>query len=274
MPSVRIDELEIFYRLTGNGPDVVLVHGWCSSGRMWKDLVERLSHRYRFISPDLPGFGRSAKPENGWYSVSGYTEMIRAFVDKLHIRPLAMVGHSMGGAIAIKAAYQWPDMFERLALVCPAVTGRLNFSMDIFLVSGVGRTLMTLSQRIWPLAFLGVMSEYVSPRHLGNRAVRRIIEDLEQSDWNASYQSLYSMTQTDLSPLLPHIAHPTLIISGARDLTLPPEDARRAAAALPNAELHVFENSHHQPLDEEPDRFTRVFEAFMERPVGVAVVER
>src|SRR5687767_13072087 len=100
----------------GEGPAVVLVHGITSSSRTWRAVLDGLSERHTVIAPDLLGHGRSGKPR-GDYSLGAYASGIRDLLAVLGISSATVVGHSLGGGIAMQFAYQFPDRLERLVLV-------------------------------------------------------------------------------------------------------------------------------------------------------------
>src|SRR5262245_24121570 len=115
---------DLYYECTGNGPDVLLIHGWASSGRMWKRLVHDLSHALRFWSLDLIGFGSSTiSPDALGLSIEQHTATVIDFCEQKNIRPKVVMGHSMGGMIALKLALIRPDLVGSLVLASPAVTG-------------------------------------------------------------------------------------------------------------------------------------------------------
>jgi pimeloyl-ACP methyl ester carboxylesterase len=106
----------VTYHLMGEGPAVVLVHGITSSSRTWHSVMPALAERYTVIAPDLLGHGRSAKPR-GDYSLGAYASGVRDLLAVLGIERVTVVGHSLGGGIAMQFAYQFPEWLERLVLV-------------------------------------------------------------------------------------------------------------------------------------------------------------
>src|SRR5260221_13191994 len=141
------------YRVCGSGPDVLLVHGWISSGRMWERLMRHLAPDYRVWAIDLLGFGDSRNADSAHaLSIDNHVELVVAFCQALGIAPYAVIGHSMGGAIAVTFALEHPELIDKLVLVSPVVTGRFGGLRDHFLGSSVGRVLLDISQHLWPLA--------------------------------------------------------------------------------------------------------------------------
>src|SRR5438045_1003542 len=100
MKFTHINGLKTAYYTGGTGKrDVLLLHGWASSGRMWLHTMWALRHEYRLWALDLPGFGDSQAPPTDWYTVERYTDHVAAFCEAMGICPYASIGHSMGGRI-------------------------------------------------------------------------------------------------------------------------------------------------------------------------------
>src|SRR4051812_29921812 len=106
----------VSYRRAGWGPVIVLVHGITGSSDTWQDVIEPLAEKYTVVAPDLLGHGASAKPR-GDYSLGAYASGIRDLLGALGHDRGTIVGHSLGGGVAMQMAYQFPERCERLVLV-------------------------------------------------------------------------------------------------------------------------------------------------------------
>lgn len=264
MKFATINDLKTAYYASGSGRrDVLLLHGWASSGRMWLRSMWALRRDYRLWAPDLPGFGDSDIPSVDWCSVERYSDHIAALCEALNIQPYAVIGHSMGARLAFDLARRYPALVERVVAVSPALTGRLGFNLDIFLLGPFGRALKRVSRHVWPVATATVMSQYWAPRYLTSEAVQRTTADLRRATWEASIGSLRVMVREDYTPYLAEVQQPTLLMAGERDFTVPPADSHRAARLLPDARLVMLEDIHHQPTDECPDLFLEAVRAFL-----------
>src|SRR4051794_29923234 len=104
------------YRRAGNGPLLVLLHGIAGSSATWETAIGRLSERHTVIAPDLLGHGASSKPR-GDYSLGAYANGVRDLLGALGEERGTIVGHSLGGGVAMQFAYQFPQACERLVLV-------------------------------------------------------------------------------------------------------------------------------------------------------------
>jgi pimeloyl-ACP methyl ester carboxylesterase len=253
MQAITINNLQTRYYVAGNGPDVLFVHGWAASGRMWLRSMWALRRDYRLWALDLPGCGDSDAPGIEWHTIANYTDHVAAFCEALAIHPTAVVGHSMGGRIVLDLARRYPALMARVVAISATITGRLGFNLDVFLVGGLGQVLLDLSQHFWPMATAGAMSHYLAPRYIGTEGVKRSTEDMRRTSWEGAFGSLQAVVQNDFSMQLGDITHPTLLITGSRDFTVPPADSILAAQKIPNARLIILEGVHHQPMDEAPE---------------------
>src|SRR6185295_14301509 len=113
----------VIYRIAGSGPPVVLIHGMVNSSRHWEAVALRLAADYTVIAPDLIGHGDSATPR-GDYSLGAHAAVIRDLLAVIGVERASLVGHSLGGGVAMQFFYQFPQRVERLALVSSGGLGR------------------------------------------------------------------------------------------------------------------------------------------------------
>src|SRR5256886_8802056 len=106
----------VIYRVAGSGPPVVLVHGMVNSSRHWEAVARQLADSYTVIAPDLIGHGDSATPR-GDYSLGAHAAVIRDLLAAIDVERATIVGHSLGGGVAMQFFYQFPQRTERLVLV-------------------------------------------------------------------------------------------------------------------------------------------------------------
>ena len=114
---------DVAYRQAGSGPLLVMIHGIAGSSGTWVPVMPLLAEHYTVIAPDLLGHGESAKPR-GDYSLGAYASGIRDLLGVLGHERATVVGHSLGGGVAMQFAYQFPQMAERLVLVCSGGLGK------------------------------------------------------------------------------------------------------------------------------------------------------
>jgi len=266
--TICIWNLNLCYRTLGDGPDVLFVHGWASSGRMWGAAMQALADRYRCWAVDLVGFGDSDKPRNGWYALPNYTATLRQFAEVVGVRQAHVVGHSMGGMIALDLAASYPWLVRRLAVINPVVTGRIQFPLPPRLdtldaVSGprYPLPLLALARHAWPAAARFAArhpaSAWASARSLVGR----------WGDWakptaDSALGGIRAILNYDTTPLLPQIASPTLVMVGEHDPTISPGEGRLAADRIPNSRLEVLPAGHHI-ADEMPREFLALLSEFL-----------
>lgn len=261
-------ETELYYTCTGEGPDVLLIHGWASSGRMWQRLLRDLGHVARFWAVDLYGFGQSPRPLGDEpVVIDRHRDMLLQFCETHAIRPRAVIGHSMGGMLALKLAIERPELFERLVLIAPVVTGRYGYPLDLnkLVVTDWGSFALAKSKPFWLLSQMVFSPLFNRSSHwyLNDEAADRILKDFQRASWQASAYALQSIARENLEPCLPDIQHPALVIVGQQDFTVPPDEARFAAEHLPNGRLLELPSTYHQPLDERPEQVVAAIREFM-----------
>src|SRR3954468_16860049 len=114
--QVELHGHRVIYRIAGSGPPVVLIHGMVNSSLHWEEVALRLADRYTVIAPDLIGHGDSATPR-GDYSLGAHAASIRDLLAVIGVDHATIVGHSLGGGVAMQFFYQFPQRTERLVLV-------------------------------------------------------------------------------------------------------------------------------------------------------------
>ncbi|GAB4576387.1 MAG: hypothetical protein Kow0077_32520 [Anaerolineae bacterium] len=252
-------DVPLAYRTAGTGQkDVLLVHGWVSSSRMWAGLMHTLAPHFRCWAPDLPGHGDSPLPPGQIPTLADFRGAVRNFCRSLAIRPYAIIGHSLGALITLAMALEMPEATEmRLGLLSPPVTGRLGMRIDALLRTRTGAALFRRSRRLWPLLMpAGLPTVFApTPTHLWDklRAEQRKLQDARRAQWGAVVGGALAAARNDLSPHLPRIQQPALVIVGTLDLTIPRSEAELAASRLPNARLVRLPGVGHQVTDEAPE---------------------
>src|SRR6201986_1778685 len=121
--EIELHGHQVVYRIAGDGPPVVLVHGMVNSSRHWEQVALRLADRYTVIAPDLIGHGDSATPR-GDYSLGAHAAVIRDLLAAIGVDRATIVGHSLGGGVAMQYFWQFPERVERLVLISSGGLGR------------------------------------------------------------------------------------------------------------------------------------------------------
>jgi pimeloyl-ACP methyl ester carboxylesterase len=272
--TIRLHGHEVCYRTAGDsGPLILLVHGITGNGAAWDPVTVRLAREHRVLVPDLLGHGTSAKPR-GDYSLGAFAAGLRDLMIALGENEATVVGHSLGGGVAMQFAYQFPQRVERLALVSSGGLGReVNLILRAAALPGAEQVLPLLTapwmvnagaQVAQGLAriglrvgadLVGVAEGFASLRTADARAafvhtVRAVIDAGGQR-----------VNATDRLYLAAEV--PTLLLWGEHDPMIPVAHAHAAHAAMPGSRLEVFEGSGHFPFKDDPERFADVLADFI-----------
>jgi pimeloyl-ACP methyl ester carboxylesterase len=262
------------YRIAGSGPPVVLIHGMVNSSRHWEQVALRLADSYTVIAPDLIGHGDSATPR-GDYSLGAHAAVIRDLLTVIGIERATIVGHSLGGGVAMQFFYQFPQRTERLALVS---SGGLGHEVSPMLRSAAlpgMSALLSLAAHRRVLDLLWEIGERMRARGSGRgvyvHAVVRALRPLQDAGAREAFlQTLRSVIDVhgqrvsarDRLYLLDSV--PTLIVWGERDHTIPLEHGRAAHAALPHAQFETLPRAAHFPHLEDPEGLAEALRRFVE----------
>jgi pimeloyl-ACP methyl ester carboxylesterase len=268
----------VTYRTAGSGPVLLLLHGIANSSQTWERVAPALSERFTLIAPDLLGHGESATPR-GDYSLGAHATAVRDLLTALGIEHVTVVGHSLGGGIAMQFAYQFPERCERLVLVSSGGLGRevhlllraaalpgADYVLPLLTSSrlvGAGRHLGGLLRRVRlaPGGDVEVLAQgFSSLDSAGSRqaflhTVRAVIEP--------SGQRVSAHDRLELASLIP-----SLIVWGEKDSIIPASHGAAAHEAMPGSRFEVFPGAGHLPHDADPDRFAAVLTEFCEGTDG------
>jgi len=262
----------VSYVAGGSGPVLVLIHGIAGSAENWEQVIAPLALRNTVIAPDFPGHGLS-EPGGGDYSLGSLASGLRDLLVTLGHERATLVGHSLGGGVAMQFAYQFPELVERLALVCSGGLGR-----D---VSPILRAAALPGADLFIAATAGVGSQAGSllGRGLGMLGVRPSADVAEVARGYASLadaerrkaflSTLRAVVGTEgqriaaLDRLYLAEALPLLILWGARDPIIPVAHAEQAHEQLRASRLEIFEDAGHMPQVEQPGRFVASLERFL-----------
>ena len=264
---------ELSYVDSGAGPAVLFIHGILGSQRQWAHLVDEVDDDHRVVVPDLFGHGDSAKP-TGDYSLSSHAATLRDLLDHLGIDRVTLVGHSLGGGIAMQFYYLFPERVDRLVLVSSGGLGReVNLVLRSATLPGAQQVLSVIAsapvlqrvdalgrgaQRVgWrPGADIGAIWRGFTS--LGDSESRRAFLATTRAviDFGGQSISAYDHLGSVSAP-------PTLIVWGSKDRMIPAWHALSAQRALPGCRVELFEGAGHFPHLDDPDRFARVLREFM-----------
>jgi pimeloyl-ACP methyl ester carboxylesterase len=260
------------YRTAGSGPPLLLIHGIGDNSRTWEEVMPTLARNHLVIAPDLLGHGDSDKPRAD-YSVAAYANGMRDLLSSLGIDTVTLVGHSLGGGVAMQFAYQFPERTERLVLVASGGAGRrVSPILRAAALPGAGIAIGALKlpgARTILNAVIEVLERLDTGLGLDAEDLARMVEALpDQTARSAFIRTLRSVidwrgqvvTMLDRCYLVRGM--PTLLMWGARDSVLPVDHAYKAHTAMPGSRLEIFEDAGHFPFRSDPARFVGLLEDF------------
>ena len=267
--TLSVDGVGIHYVEAGEGPALLLIHGLGSSTFAFRHILPDLARRLRVVALDLKGFGFSERPV-GDYALSAQAELVRQVMDLLGIEKASVLGHSMGGVVAMRLALAYPQRVERLILASSASD-------------------LELGRRIWGAAVIGRLLPLVAPFTFHNRRFRElslksgysdpdrctedVIEGYMQPARMRGYLRALGNTMAHWRrdpPLDPaDITQPTLIVWGEEDHWLPPSRGERLHRLIAGSRLELVAGGH-LFLEEQPQAASRLIEEFLleGEPVG------
>jgi pimeloyl-ACP methyl ester carboxylesterase len=272
--EIRLHGHRLHYRIGGEGPLLVLVHGITNSSASWEPVLATLARRFTVIAPDLLGHGDSAKPR-GDYSLGANASLLRDFMLALGHERATIVGHSLGGGIAMQFAYQFPDRIERLVLVSSGGLGRevtallravalpgAEFVLPL-LASGplvtAGTTISGWIERIGVRLGSDVAAMATGFASLQDIEARRAFVQTARAVIDAGGQRVNATDKLYLAE-----AVPTLLLWGDRDPIIPARHGIRAHELMPGSRLRIFAGAGHFPHHDDPAGFAAAITEFVE----------
>jgi pimeloyl-ACP methyl ester carboxylesterase len=272
--QIELHGHRVIYRVAGSGPPVVLIHGMVNSSRHWETVALDLADRYTVIAPDLLGHGDSAAVR-GDYSLGAHAASIRDLLAVIGVDRATVVGHSLGGGVAMQFFYQFPQRVDRLVLVSsgglgrevspllrsaalPGVSAALSLAahpklLDALYASGKrmrargsskGAALQAIARALRPLEQPGAREAFV-------HTLRGVIDVHGQRV--SARDRLYLLSE-----------FPTLIVWGERDNTIPLRHGLDAHNAIPNSRFETLPNAAHFPHIEDPHALAAVLGDFID----------
>lgn len=253
--------MRLHYEQYGEGPEVVLVHGWGSHGGVWTDIARALSANYRVIVPDLPGHGRSRDYFPPEYTPETLAEEIRPTLSG----PAVWAGWSLGGLVALAAAQRYPREVTRLVLV--GATPKYVQSADW--KQAMSPAVLDQFARNLEQDYAGTLERFLTLQmaagesHAVLRRLRTEMFRYGEPPTAALQAGLRLLKEEDRRNTLGAIATPAMIIHGARDRLAPVGAARFLAEHLPQARLEIFPNAGHAPFLSHPALFLEKLRDFI-----------
>ena len=255
--KVKVGELDIHYLSGGKGDPLIVIHGGSNGAKAWIENMEELSEKYTVYVPDLPGFGHS-QPINvdGDYYIPELVEFVDGFSHSVGLKNFHLMGHSLGGGIALSYALKFPYKVTKLILISSLCLGKeialwVRFLSNCVVCRGMGRAALAIMRGVkWVVGKLFATVELVLPLSKFSLSLGTKITTLKEQT-------------TVLVNQLSEIVVPTLLVWGGKDPIVPARQAYAAAALIPDCQVKVFEDSGHSVYREELQEFSHLLTRFL-----------
>jgi abhydrolase domain-containing protein 6 len=250
---------------SGGGTTLLCVHGYNGSSAETLPLMRRLPSSWRLVAVDLPGNGKSGKPDMA-YRISGFVDFLSAFCAQVGLSRFTLLGHSMGGQIAVHFTHRFPGMVERLILLDPyGLEGEAGAWMFLAQLGPVVDIAMAMNTRLF-LEIAMRSNLFYDPDKATAEYLDAAADALLSPEGRASSARITRevLGTEPVDGILPLVGQDTLLLWGREDKVLDAQWARRFAELLPHAELHVLPRCGHSPAVELPDETAALVRSFVE----------
>jgi pimeloyl-ACP methyl ester carboxylesterase/CRP-like cAMP-binding protein len=273
-----IDGVRIYAREEGprNAQLALMIHGWSSSWYAMSPLLPLVSRRFRCLAVDLPGYGNS-EPLRERVTIDRYVDLLAGLIRELSESPAVLIGHSMGGMISVTLAMRYPQLVERMVLLCPTISGDLSTTVKLSIspltmlerfplasraVSALEPHLLSLTDRIMRPVSFAERTEITEEDYERLRADAR-----RPGQGRVRAECYWAMRQSDLRGRLGLVETPALVIWGAEDNTVPLRDAGVVADEWRSVDLRIVPKAGHWPQFETPVITRRYLASYLGLPV-------
>jgi pimeloyl-ACP methyl ester carboxylesterase len=277
-PGITLDGHQLAYTTAGDpdAPPLMMLHGWMSYRGVWRQTIAALQDRYYCVAVDLLGCGDSDKPDEADYSISAQGQRVLQLADALGWDQFAVIGHSMGGQIALCIASMLaPHRIERVISVSGVVAARLtpyveNVTYKFIALSRMFPQLFAVLRRVSRYRWV-VCSPLSGFKTWFYRADVMPFEDwaldrnmaFQPQGARAAYRAGQAIHALDLSSQLGRITAPTLAIFGRQDAVVPVSDGQLVAQRAPHGRLALIDECGHFPMYEKTQQYLEVVRTFL-----------
>ena len=253
--TLKVGKLNIRYLTGGQGDPIVVIHGGGDGARAWLQNAAELSKHYSVYVPDLPGFGLSQTLTDS-FQIKHFVDFVEDFSTALGLKSFHLVGHSVGGGIALHYALKFPHKVRKLVLVNSLCLGKeialwVRFLSHRIFVNYLGEAAFAiLKSTRWLIRFF-------CPQCKFNNPLSRLKMSIGHSMTTLKGQTGILITQ------LSELIAPTLLVWGAKDAIVPVSHAYAAAEVIPECLLHVFADAGHSAYKQKVNEFCQLLGRFL-----------
>ncbi len=260
MPFITIDQFKIFYYENKvAGTPLVFIHGWLGSSKEWIHQLCYFSFKERIIVPDLPGFGKSDKPK-AKYSIELFTKHLINFLKLLGYNEAILIGHSLGGMIALNITIQNPKLVKKLIIISSS-TAISQSLKDKFKLFGVN----LFFKLVYKKFLKSIVTRILSP-NFKNRELKRLYTDALKIPKSIVLRTFKNMTSKfNINNQLSQISQPTLIIYGNEDKIISHSMIHKLGNLISNSEIYSIENSSHRVMVDNYEKVNKLIDDFIKK---------
>ena len=262
MPILKLNDIELYYETIGSGQPLMLIAGLASDSQSWQPLVEELSRHYQLILLDNRGVGRT-QPHSAPSSIEQMADDCIALADYLGIQQFSLVGHSMGGMIALSCASRHPKRINRLMLLATAIQNpsRNNQLFQDWL--DYWRVGLPLDLWFRNVFFWIFSPDFFNHSETIKAAVEFALTYPHPQSLVGFERQIQALANANLEPQLALITQPTLIICAEVDLLFPIKESAPMLRLLPNHQLVIVEGAAHSLVVEQPKTIQELLLKFL-----------
>ncbi len=252
--TIKVDGRDVHYYTAGTGEPVVVIHGGGGDARTWSHNITELAGKYTVYAPDLPGYGGS-QALTGKYYIPELSDFVDRFASALGLEKFNLMGHSLGGGVALNYALKFPQKISKLVLVSSLCLGRdIAFWVRLLSIPALLKSLGSIVTGVfklitWAIKVLLLPIEFIVPLSPAAMIVGGSISTFKE-------QTLV------LANRLSDLVMPTLVVWGGRDPVVPVRHAYAAAQVIPDCQVKVFRKRGHNVHRDELKQFSSIITGF------------
>jgi pimeloyl-ACP methyl ester carboxylesterase len=271
---VVVDDIFIHYEAAGAGPPVIFIHGFGGSTYSWRRNIDYFARSFRVYAIDLPGFGYSGRTTRPLFGRQAQARIVRGFLEVMgETEPAVLVGHSLGGGVALRYAVDFPAATRALILSAPAVhwNPRWRRAARLFQVPLLGPPIVR-SIYYYALAHPRALERMLAGAY-GSR-LNTVDAEMRESLFrpvrvrgtaSSAIGLVRSRDDRPLTELLDRVHAPALVVAGRRDLAIPLHSIERLSEALPDSRVVALDDAGHLVHEEASEEFNREATSFLTR---------
>lgn len=258
--QAAINGIKLAFTDEGRGAPLVFIHGFPFNRAVWQPQVDAFRARYRVIAPDLRGFGES-ETLSSVSTMAQFADDVHTLLNHLHSGPVVLIGHSMGGYVALAFVRQYPAMLRGLMLV-----GTRSGADTPETAAGRRATARKVKTEGVDVVVDAMAPKMLSPKNSDIAMASRVRELMSHATPTGVSGALLGMAERpDSTQLLSKISVPTLIVAGADDMIIPPIESEKLADTIKEAQLKIIPDAGHLVTFEKPAQFNRALTEWLER---------